>query len=222
MATDIAGSERGFVAGFERKVLFRIARFVAFTICFALFLGIVGGLVYLGKTQSRAEKPDAAELVQSLKPVDDSGSGSEVDASGDVSGPGDGTLGQQSPLVGLRVAPELQEVLQDPDNRRVLEGWIESMQSTDRQPFVDGLGGAVREARKHGVDDATAINAYHEAFQAYVMEREAKKLESVQSRLYIAATVVSVLLLLALFSLVLVLLAIERNTYRTANAATRP
>lgn len=213
----VGGGETGFVAGFERKILFRIARFVALTICFVLFLGMVGGLVFIGTGMSGAEKPDPARVVQELRPANapsGTSSAAPVQRSSSADAP---TLGRQSPLIGLRVAPELQELMGQEQNKRVLEDWVSELDVADRQPFMDGLGQAVREARKHGVDDSDAVNAYYQQFQVYLVERESQKLASLEAKLYTAGAVVSVLLLLAMFSLVLVLLAIERNTYRTAN-----
>lgn len=217
----IRTGETGFIAGFERKVLFRIARFVAFTICFVLFLGMVGGLAFIGISMKGAEKPDPAQVVQTLRAE---AAQAEQHADGAAASGGDEApvIGRSSALVGLRVAPELQELMRDENNKRVLEGWIAELDMADRQPFVDGLGQALREARTHKVDDADAVNAYYQQFQAWLVERETQKLASLEAKLYTAGVVVSVLLLLAMFSLVLVLLAIERNTYRTANLARQP
>lgn len=218
-SSDSAGAsgEAGFIAGFERKVLFRISRFVAFAVCLVLFLVMVGGLIFMLTTISGADKPDASAVVQELKP-DTPSTSPRASEQTRTPGPSRGTLGPQSPLTGLRVGPELQELMGQTGNREVLENWASELEQADRQPFMDGLGEAIREARRHGVDDADAVNSYRQHFQTYIVEREASKLASIEARLYVAGAVTSILLLLAAFSLVLVLLAIERNTYRSANS----
>lgn len=202
--------ETGFIAGFERKVLFRIARWVAFSICFLLFVVMVAGVVYLATSMSGTDKPDPAQVVQELRPSSPEAAAQPRRAEGSA-------LVQQSSLVGLRISPEVQELLSHANNRQVFENWLSEFDRSDRQSFMDGLAEAIREARKFGVDDADALNAYYQYYQEYVSERALRQMASIQEKLYLAASVVSVLLLVALFTLVLVLLAIERNTYRTAN-----
>ena len=209
--------ETGFVSGFERKVLFRIARFVAFTVCLVLFLWMVIGLVSIGMTFVRTNAPDPAQVVRSLKP--DAGNGSPQTEGGSSSSSAPSVLGVQSPLIGIRWPPELQERMNDENTRRVLENWLSEFEQEDRQPFMDGLGATVREARASGVDEVNAINTYYTQYKSYLAERETNRLVTTQARLIAAGVVMSILLLLALFSLVLVLLAIERNTYRAASQA---
>lgn len=212
-----AGTRRdgtGFVAGFERNVLFRIARFVAFTICFTLFMAMVVGLVYIGTSFNGASSPDPAQVVQSLKPgaanTTPGGIGSSQSSNARPS------VGAQSPLIGIQLPPALQEWTTDESNRQVLESWLSGFEQKDRQPFIDKLANVVHAARLAGVDESEAVNSYYVQYESYLSERETRRLSSATSRLYAAGAVISILLMLALFSLVLVLLAIERNTYRMA------
>lgn len=211
--------DKGFVAQFERKVLFRIARFVAFTICFLLFLSLVGGLLYIGKSlKTEASKPNAQEVVDSLKPIHSAVTSTETTDEDSNAMP----LATQPMLRGIRLPAELQELFLTEDNQKVLKDWLDELPESDRQPFIDGLGSAVKAARSAGgVEDIAAINAYHERYFAYVAERKIAEVAAAGERLYVAGAVVSILILLALFSLVLVLLAIERNTRDTAFAGSR-
>jgi len=70
----------------------------------------------------------------------------------------------------------------------------------------------VDEARRINIDETQAINAYHARFEKYVAEKQLAEVASKQQRLVAAGFAAATLMLLALFSLVLVLLAIERNT----------
>ena len=209
--------EQGFVALFERKVLFRIARFVAFSICFLLFLALLGGGLYL-LTSGRQDvsRPNPAEVAESLKPV-------EASAEGDAAAPdaaGESAPLNASVLKGLKVPPVLQELLLDPRNQRIFKDWLDAMPEEERQAFIDGLAEAVTKGRAAGLEDAEVVNAYHAEFAKYVIEKkQAEELAKAQ-RVYVAGALVSILMLLALFSLVLVLLAIERNTRPDARAGT--
>jgi hypothetical protein len=211
--------EKGFVATFERQVLFRISRFVAFSICFLLFLSLVGGALYLLKSgHDASEKPDPSAVAQALKPAPEQAAPA-ADAADATAGAGDASdgatgtsLASQPALFGVKLPPVLQEQFLNEDNQKILRDWLDSLPEGERQPFIDGLAKTVEEARKVGVADADAINRYHEQYVEYVTSRTVAQAAAKTQRLYVAGALISILVLLALFSLVLVLLAIERNT----------
>lgn len=201
--------EGGFVAHFERKVLFRIARIVAFSFCFILFLSLLGGAAYLLTTgEEPAQPPDASALAQELKPAPASTSPQDAQA---TVGP---TKSAPLPaaLRGVRLPPTLQELFLDEQNQQVLSNWLEELPVEERQAFLDGLAKAVEEARKAGVEDSDAMNLYRERFVEYLAQKTAEEAKVRAERTYIVGALVSTLVLIALFSLVLVMLAIERNT----------
>lgn len=206
--------EKGFIAQFERKVLFRIARFVAFSICFLLFLSVVGGgLFLLSSGGASADKPDPAAVAESLKPAEPASPAAVAEQQATGSQP---SLPAQPALHGVKLPPVLQEFFLSEDNQQVLRGWLDALPEEERQPFIDGLAATVEAARKNGVNEAEAINRYHEQYAEYVAEKAVEKAAAKEQRLYAAAALVSTLMLIALFSLVLVLLAIERNTREQA------
>ena len=57
--------------------------------------------------------------------------------------------------------------------------------------------------------------------QAYAAERAVADAAATMQRIYVAGALLSILVLIALFSLVLVLMAIERNTRPSADAGAR-
>lgn len=202
--------EMGFVARFERQVLFRIARFVAFSICFLLFVAMIGGAVYaVAYGPERAERPDAANVAQSLKPLAEVPSDGQPAAQGSL---GPATLSSDSVLRGVRIPPSLQEMMLDADNQQIFHNWLSAIPDEERQAFIDGAAKAVEEARRIAVNDAQAINNYHQQFDAYITKKAMSEAAAKQMRMYAAGFVLATLMLLAMFSLVLVLLAIERNT----------
>jgi uncharacterized protein YqhQ len=116
----------------------------------------------------------------------------------------------------VKLPPVLQEFFLNEDNQRVMRGWLDALPDEERQPFIDGLAATVEAARTNGVNETDAINRYHEQYMEYVAKKVAEKAVAKEQRLYVAAGLVSTLMLIALFSLVLVLLAIERNTREQA------
>lgn len=195
--------ENGIVARFERKVLFRITRWVALGLCMLLFLTLAGaGLMLVGTMSPGVDRPDPTAL--------------EFEATGASSrdGGGDGELSSSSDSVlqGLRLPPILQEKFVSGKNREVLEDWLVDIEREDRQAFLDDLGAAAESARNAGKDEAEAINGYHSRYNDYVLQRKLAEAKSGADRLQLIAAIGSALALIALFSLVLVLMAIERNT----------
>lgn len=205
--------EKGFVAQFERQVLFRISRFVAFTICFLLFLSLVGGAIYLFNSgRATSEKPDPSAIAQSLKPAPEPAAPAAESADDTHGTAGETSSVPQPALFGVKLPPVLQEQFLNEANQKVLRDWLDELPQEERQSFIDGLAKTVDEARKVGVADADALNRYHEEYSDYLNSKKVAEAAANSQRLYIVGALVSTLMLLALFSLVLVLLAIERNT----------
>jgi len=82
--------------------------------------------------------------------------------------------------------------------------------------FVDALGQVAESAKAAGKDQGSAINDYRSRYQDYVLERNLAEAKAASARWQIFAAIGSGLALIALFSLVLVLMAIERNTRNSA------
>lgn len=210
--------ERGFVTIFERKVLFRIARFVAFSICLGLFLALIGGGIYfLSAGMKDVVRPNPMEVADSLNTL--AAAAPSTAAEGDDAG-GLRSQSSSSALSGIKVPPTLQELILDGENHSVFEGWLDALPKQERQPFVDGLAKAMTQGRKASLADSDVVNEYHKRYVEYVAEKQAAEALAKTQRLYAAGALVSTLILLALFSLVLVLLAIERNTVATPTGPT--
>ena len=202
--------KQGFVARFERKVLFRITRWLALALSLLLFLALIGaGLMMLGTLTSGLRKPEPADSVTLAS--NDSTSTTQSPASA-------GTLSTApaNALHGVRMPPALQEIFLTEQNRNALSGWLDSIEANERQDFVDALGEAADAATAAETDPTDAINDYRQRYQAYVAERDADEAIAMAKRLQILAAIGSALALIGLFSLVLVLMAIERNTRNTA------
>lgn len=193
--------ETGLIARFERKVLFRATRLGALALCMLLFLALLGsGLMLLGTLSSGVERPDPTEVATN----EDSAR----------SNPAGGNLSEaeSSPLDGLNMPPNLLEEFLSANNGPILTNWLKAVERDERQSFLDDLSEAASAAKAAGQDQAHAINAYHSRYIAYVEERQLAEATTTATRLLILSVIGSALALIALFSLVLVLMAIERNT----------
>lgn len=197
--------DNGFASRFEREVLFRIARFVAFSVCFLLFLSLLGGGIYLATTAfgDKTDRQTPSELVDQMRGIQQP----------QPSDPTRGEPAQPPPMLkGIKLPPELQELFTNPHNQRLLADNLEALPEDQRQPCIDGMAEAVKIARGKGLEDGPVVDAWMASCRTYASEKAAADIASKATRLYVAGALVSLLMLIALFSLVLVLLAIERNT----------
>lgn len=199
--------ESSLMARFEHKVLFRITRWGALALCMLLFLALLGScLMLVGTLSSGVERPDPTEVATS------------DDSTNTNPGSGDLSEAESSPLDGLEMPPNLLEQFLSANNGPILTNWLKAVERDERQSFLDDLSEAASTAKAAGKDEAQAINAYHSRYVAYVEERQVAEAATTATRLLIFSVIGSALALIALFSLVLVLMAIERNTSERGTA----
>ena len=96
------------------------------------------------------------------------------------------------------------------ENRKVLAGWLKNLPKEARQDFVDNMEDVIAYAHAHQMNATDAINAYKELKFDNVGTTGFDRVERGIARATVIAGFLFRLMLLALFSLVLVLLAIER------------
>lgn len=196
----------GALETFEQKGLFRLTRFLATLIVVGLiFAFVAGAFIFAGTIVSSDEtRVDPDAVLRAVQPPQQH----------QQEGQSGGGVAPYDPdqLPGIRLPFELQPYFSDPSNRKVLLSRIEDMSKGEKQDYVDNLAEIVKAAKARGVNVTDCINEYFRQ-KADVMRRaESAKTVKTQMRLYLAGAAVSLLGLVALFSLILVLLAIERNT----------
>lgn len=203
----------GIVTGFERAVLFRIARFVALFICTALFLSLVAGILYLilgGGGESKL--PSGHDYMEQQR------SGQEIQqpSADPVTRMVQKVSGQNPDAVDvpttLKIPASLQERFSTADAQKGLEKALSVLPAEQRQPCLDGLGEVVQDATSRNMDVSKAMDGYFSTCKAHAANLELQRAAELKAKLIIAGSIVSTLILLATFSLVLVLMAIERNT----------
>lgn len=191
----------------ERRYLFSLTRGLAMIFIALLVVAIVGGAISVG-TQFKGETTTVSpkEVVDAIRPTPAPAGGTT-----DSSAPAEAKSDQMS-LLGVKLSSSLKFNFIGDKNMEVLEGWLAPLTREMRQEFVDEMEAAIAEAEKNKLSATDAINKFKEIKLQKV--RDAKLAAAVQDqrRFYYVAAAFSAVLLVALLSLILVLLAIERNT----------
>ncbi|MGC1128534.1 MAG: hypothetical protein WA875_03140, partial [Candidatus Acidiferrales bacterium] len=113
----------------------------------------------------------------------------------------------------LKLSFSVQRYFSDPESRARLSEQIGSLPADEREGYVQTLGAVIEETNKAGLaPDSGAIFTYMQ-LTAERQQSIASNKEALRAQRWQAVEIsLGVLMLIALFSLILVLLAIERNT----------
>jgi hypothetical protein len=195
-----------FLEVIERRTFFRLTRIVAFLWLLLLTASTVLSLVLF--FTSIGHSPGHVAPNSALPPSNTS-IGAEP--------AGVESLNQNSnasPLLSLRIPLAVQSYLDSEENNKVVEGWLNSLDPSDRQDFIDNMAEVITAAQKERVDVFASINRYKDL--------KAAKIAAAKQGIDVMGVPVSAfnlvigifiqLGLIAIISLILVLLAIERNT----------
>jgi hypothetical protein len=204
------GAIMSVVESIERKALFNITRAVALVCVSVFLLAIVGIAIYAASvwnTQVRTQiSPE--EIINQVRPVE-----TPTDSPQQPQGaqPPGNQQPQASPLYGYRIPFSLQKYMSG-DNAQILKNHLDAVPDGERQAYIDELGTVVSAAESSKVNVFEAINAYMKTKAERYEEAANATARKWETLKFAAAGFGAGLLLIALFSLVLVLLAIERNT----------
>ena len=192
----------------ERGALFRLTRFLAFAVILALSLALVVGAFIFGGdlVPNQASKVSFSEVSNALNQAPQVGQYGSTNPSPSEEGsqglsPGD-------------LAFVLQPYFSSTNNWEVLKAHMEGLDSSDRTEYLDNLAAVVGEAKSKGEDVTSVVNKYFELKGSRLALAKADSADRSMHQLYIVGSAVSIMFLIALASLILVLLAIERNTRR--------
>jgi len=97
-------------------------------------------------------------------------------------------------------------------NESILREWLENLDETQQKDFIRNLVQVVKKAESNKTDVLKAINAYKYLKFSKFRTIENNKYQVMIGRIGVIASVFIMLLILSVLSLVLVMLAIERNT----------
>lgn len=198
--------------GFERSALFVFTRALALVIVAVLIVG-TSALVFWGASTFATSGATRVSLRELMPPE----GSNEVKSTG----------GEQANIpqdMGLppsiRMPFVLQKYFSGSENLGVLHRQLDELTTSEQQEYLDNLAEIV-SAQEVSTPDATAvINRYFTVKDSRIQKAKLEAVENRNLQLYLLGSIVSAFGLIALFSLVLVLLAIERNT-RTGTEATQ-
>jgi hypothetical protein len=192
---------------FEQKGLFRFTRLLALLIVCTLVTAVIAGLVIFTGTaltqESSYVKPE--KVIDQVKPSILSTSPAPT---------GESNFVDPNALPGIKMPFSLQTFFSNSRNMRILLDHIQTLSDEQKQDYVDNMAEVVEKAKAQNIDIVEAVNAYFSLKDQELQRAQVEHQQIIQTRLYIAGAAISIMGLVALFSLILVLLAIERNTRR--------
>lgn len=200
----------------ERKILFRFTRGLAIALIALVFLGLMGlgGYMLLHQSSGSTKDVSAKELISKLKAA----KGGVEGIAGIANGADGGGVSSLDPLSNLKVPLPVQEILDtDRSSREFFNERLRPMDRGERQAYLNNLGAVWFEAKKEGLTMVETVVAFEKARMELAAEASRAEVEAKASRTLFQWYALAALFLIAQFSLVLVLLAIERNTRITDN-----
>jgi hypothetical protein len=200
-----------FLDSFERKGLFRFTRVLALLIIGVLIIGLIGGAIYFSSTliPTNSKRVDPAKVIAAIAPPLTPNT-QEAPAE---STPSDTTsVDTANSFPGLKIPFSLQSYFAVAEFREFMSGKLSGLSLADEQEYVDNMAEVVDAAKAAGLKETDAMDTYTRMKDEKRDAIAAAKAEALQTRLYLLGTAASALGLIGLFSLILVLLSIERNT----------
>lgn len=199
-----------FADSFERKFLFVLTRGLALLFIFGLLAAIViGGIIVSDKLMPKeSTSVSPQEVVEAITPPQPE-TPATADTAAVASPPPDPMI-----LPGIKLPFVLQKHFSAPERIKVLRDWLSGLDASQRQVFLEEMAAAVTEAESRGVDALETIDKYKEIKFDKLKQEELAAAKLATQRMTYAGVAFGAILLIALFSLILVLLAIERNTRR--------
>lgn len=190
-----------FVSKIEQKVIFNITRCMALVVIGLLFVSIILGVIFffnVGKENQIAY----ADIEYALNPTSQSGSES---------------IQEVVPQIEI---PEKVEKYLGAQNKTFFLGWIRNLDPEKKQDFVDNLSEVISQTEIKSPDKMIDfINKYKELklarFATDPYGKYTEKAMKAGAGIFILATIG----LVGLFSLILVLLAVERNTRKEGSTS---
>ncbi|CAD6874746.1 hypothetical protein [Methylomonas fluvii] len=195
------------LAKFERKFLFGLTRAFAMFFIFTTLAGLlIGGVLVLlnqaGNQSSQVTPQDVIDILKPSLPVENAAPTPQAPSKPQA---------KHLPL-GLKLPFILQKHFSEPNNMEILIGWLNTVPSDQQQVFLDEMAAAVTQAEKEHLAPFDAINTYHELKKEKLAAEQLSAAAQKEAWLWYSGAIGSAIVIIALFSLILVLLAIERNT----------
>lgn len=98
------------------------------------------------------------------------------------------------------------------NNEKIMRSWIEDLDKTQQKDFIRNLSSIISQAEKSNINVIDTINAYKTAKLAKLHENPFEKYEQMVTRGAAIGAIFGLVIFIGLMILILVMLAIERNT----------
>lgn len=108
------------------------------------------------------------------------------------------------------------------DNEKILHGWLEGLDEGQQKIFLDNLSSIISEAESKKADVIEVINKYKAVKLEKLQANPFDKYEQMATNGARIGTIFGMVILVGLMSLILVVLAIERNTRKAATVDDQP
>jgi hypothetical protein len=207
---------------FEKKFLFSATRAVF------LFLVILAAIAFIASSYKLIEKYQESRVstkvsVDSVFSAIDSGNKKSSQQS---SGPAENESLPKDVELGLNIPQGIKNAMIG-KNKEVLDNWLNSLEPNDRQNFIDEMHAVFEKAmdkekaqgklpnEKQGDIFGDALNKFKELKFKKIDDRNLQKAKFESNVTLYASVLGGLVATISLLSLILVLLAIERNTRRS-------
>lgn len=183
---------------FEQRRVFVLARVLSFIAIAALSIFVVASLIlWSGSLLPTSTQVMPTEVALVLSPSN-------------ATNPSEHSA--EAILAGVTIPSRVRVYLSDQSNKSVLEGWLRGLDADQRQDFLDNLEDVIKYAEQNNLDVIQAVNTYRELKLQKYRAAESKAADARISRYGTIGGIVAAVMLIVALSLVLVVLAIERNT----------
>ena len=188
----------------ERRALFRLTRSLAFIVVFVLTLGLIVCAVIFAGDLAPSQNPTVSYKkvwTQLHTQVSSAPDPTEMTPSD-----GDGAK------ITVDLPVQLQPYFASADHKSALYEHLSRIDADDRKDYLANLVDVMNDAKKRNELDDNVVKTYYELKDSQMaLAKDGHALQTT-TRLYVIGGAVSTLFMIAFCSLILVLLAIERNT----------
>lgn len=185
---------------FEHAVVFRAVRTFASLALVALIYGAFAGV---GAWQSAGPADQIA--FKDIRPVLKAAESAGYE-------PASLALGHGDPLLGFTLPRRVKRYLDGGSERPVFAGWVRNLSEDRRRDFITNLEAVLAAAERDGADPVATTHVYKDLKLERMQANPLAELTEQIRRVAAVSLVLACVALMGLFSLVLVLLSVERNT----------
>lgn len=198
----------GLIDKFERGFLFSLTRFVAL---FFIGIAILGLIISITLSVSSLIPPNTKLSAEELNyiatpPKEEEGVNNNIYVDSSE------TLNTPDPLANIKLPFSVKKHFSHPEDLSLLKTWLSDMTIEEKNNFIDEMAIVITHAENGKENPNNAINRYKNYKLQKIAEQKQELLNNYYQNGLTLGVLATTIVIIALFSLVLVLLAIERNT----------